>query len=156
MEDRFKFRAKTIDGMKFIEGSLGNPIVDCQNYRIIYEDFEGHYCEESVITKTIGQCTGLKDKNGKLIFEGDIVKVCGTEELGITEIDIKENCIVKWDKKSAFYFCDVINKRGIKLTEHGYYDFDYLPLFQNESDEEMFDFEILGNIYENKELLGEE
>ena len=75
------------------------------------------------------QSTGLKDKNGKEIFEGDIVDYKGRK------------AVVKWHGSYASFiyrFVDEINER---VSE-------WHPLFLA-----YYHFEIIGNIYENKELL---
>ena len=77
----------------------------------------------------IMQSTGLKDKNGKEIFEGDIVDYKGRE------------AVVKWHGSYASFiyrFVDGLQERGSKWD----------PLFLA-----CYHFEILGNIYENPELL---
>ena len=74
-----------------------------------------------VISETIGQYTGLKDKNGKKIFEGDIVK----SKYGVFKSKVEWN-----DSFCGFFpFCN--NDTGIFADE----------------------CEVIGNIYENKELL---
>ena len=73
MNNRYIFRGKRKDNGKWREGYL--YITHNNEYEI------GKYDEEVniermtyiVIPETVGQCTGLEDKNGKLIFEGDIV-----------------------------------------------------------------------------------
>ena len=69
MEREILFRGKRIDNGEWVEG----------NY--IFEDFDrvgihqiGTIIQCFVIPKTVGQFTGLLDKKGKKIFEGDIVK----------------------------------------------------------------------------------
>lgn len=80
-----------------------------------------HADERIVDPKTIGQYTGLKDKNGKKIFEGDIVK----SKYGVFKSKIEWN-----DSFCGFFpFCN--NDTGIFADE----------------------CEVIGNIYENKELL---
>ena len=78
MNDRYLYRAKRADNGELVEG-----------YIVIYPSgrFDIHKkCMEppdalavyEVDPSTICQCTGLKDKNGKLIWENDIVNVKGT------------------------------------------------------------------------------
>lgn len=90
----------------------------CNTYR--YLDFED---VESI------ENTGLKDKNGKYIYEGDIVTVKGTW-----------NCIIEYNQSSCAFVLKSIDSRW----STGY--------FSNYDDiEEML--EVIGNVYENEELL---
>ena len=75
------------------------------------------------------QSTGVKDKNGKEIFEGDIVDYKGRK------------AVVKWHGSYASFiyrFVDELHKRNA----------EWKPLYLS-----YYHFEIIGNIYENPELL---
>lgn len=76
------------------------------------------------------QYTDLKDKNGKEIYEGDILETC----CGKTEV----------------YFDDELLMYKIKARHGG-----TMPLVSKKS-KRHFDYEIIGNIHENPELLGGE
>lgn len=81
----------------------------------------GYFCDSD----TIGQYTGLKDRNGKKIFEHDIVRiaVCG----------IYDNYVVSYDKENARFVVGDI-------------DFTMVRIFSPK-------IEVIGNIHDNPELL---
>ena len=104
----------------------GNGVLQGKgDFSIIYQT-EPMFEKHSVYTDTLGRYTGLTDKNGKKIFEGDII---------IAEHDKSAIAVVKYNEsKAAFY---VENKNAE----------DYLG--------EAWDTDVvvIGNIYDNPELL---
>ena len=129
MNDRYLFKAKRLDNGEWIVGYLyrlsenNPPFIMLRKYGESYE----------VDEHTICQCTGLKDKNGKLIWENDIVR---TIYDGIEHI-----YQVIWDK-SELDFKATNGKEFYKSN------FEYLPCCD--------EVEVIGNIFENKELLESE
>ena len=75
------------------------------------------------------QSTGLKDKNSKEIFEGDIVDYKGRK------------AVIKWNGSYASFIYRFVNELQERVSE-------WHPLFLA-----YYHFEIIGNIYENPELL---
>ena len=69
MEDRYLFKAKTCNG-EWVTGFL-----HCKDDKWYISNKAGSPFAYEVRPDTICQCTGLKDKNGKLIWENDIVRV---------------------------------------------------------------------------------
>ena len=72
MNDRYLYRAKRVDNGEWVEGFL----VKRHGLFLIYDIVNSDTCRQSnyeVDPSTICQCTGLKGKNGNLIWENDIV-----------------------------------------------------------------------------------
>lgn len=93
------FRGKTVcDGDWIYGGITWNP---SRKKMFIHSDFE----DGEVIPKTVGQYTGLCDKNGTKIFEGDIVKVENALVRGIfaVECGMGANFIVSHGERRFFF-----------------------------------------------------
>lgn len=110
-------------------------------YGVPIKDYEGDwqlctYCTKiTVLPETIGEYTGLTDKNGKKIFEGDI--------LSVTNDDPDYDYITK-----VFFDCNTL------CVDVQGQDYDYTAIgFANEIwNDECDQVEIIGNIHDNPEL----
>lgn len=107
-------------------------VLDEQVVKVTYKN--GNVAKEDMKEYELMQSTGLKDKNGKEIFEGDIIAI---------EVDDTETPI------SAKIFQN--NKIGV-LMFHVFEDNEDVPMVELLEDNSVA-FEIIGNIYDNKELL---
>ena len=136
MNDRYLYRAKRTDNGEWAEGTLlhksSSFSVECDEY-YIFDGIETSSNDDLYLVEptTICQCTGLKDKNGKLIFENDIVFVKHTDG----QEEYQENAKVSYTKRgfSPFsweYYCDGCDVRC-----------------------EILEVEVIGNIFDNPELL---
>lgn len=121
----YLFRGKTIANGKWSEGTLLVTKQGC----CITPDATVYVAVDS---ETVGQYTGLTDKNGTKIFEGDIIDFSDRSDgdgYGVVQYDANE-------------------------TEFGIeYDNIYESLGKHYYPE---DIEVIGNIYDNPELLGDE
>lgn len=128
MNERYLFRGKREDNNEWVTGDLMQW--SDGTIRICVESGVDEKTTVTVIPETVGQCTGLKDKNGKLIYEGDIVK--GLFNFGL---EIMSVCTFK---DGAF---------GLTAKQCGAYHFSAFTSICNVK------YEVIGNIRDNPELL---
>lgn len=140
MQDRYLFRGKRLDNGEWVYGNL----IRSNDSEVGYEAIIIPTNDSNMYTKggsigdlgfenwhrvnetTICQCTGLKDKNGKLIWENDIVKINNSEVNAlITFRDFEIICTIPREK----YY-----KHRLEHTT---------------------EYEVVGNVFDNPELLEE-
>lgn len=98
MNNRYIFRGKRKDNGEWVYGNLIFRRIWSSEFYIIRIEDNGfdNYEEYEVIPETVCRCTELKDKNGKLIFEGDIVVSKSDRRLSdrprLIKIDFERGC----------------------------------------------------------------
>lgn len=141
MEDRYLFRAKRIDNGEWVVGDLSHH----KTGRVFVKPLNGSAISTCEVDKdTICQCTGLKDKNGKLIWENDIVKCVDVNA------ETEFFAVVEFGNPNGFY------SWGYQL-KHIWGDEPNLDiLLWIDMEETGATCEIIGNIFDNPELLESE
>lgn len=138
MEDRYLFKAKRVDNGEWVLGVL----FDGENHCIIgqeikFSPYQTNECKivgYEVDRNTICQCTGLKDKNGKLIWENDIVR----DEYG--------NFYKAFWKNNYYQFSLSCVKTNVFPTDAKWNLWSF----------KSFEIEVIGNIFDNPGSLESE
>ena len=136
------FRGKRLQGGDWVEGYFFKSDInkrvresgkatliftpDCDTFITVPE------CHNSfmVVSDTVGQYTGLTDKNGKRIFEGDVAKVLQGKDKDIAYVGFENGAFMLYPKTGNIY--------ERTLWEYWYNDWDV---------------EVIGNVTDNPELL---
>lgn len=134
MENRFLYRGKRIDNGEWVEGYLSYP--SCtekgnESYYFYAKDSLGFLCRCVVDASTICRCTELKDDDGTLIFENDVLSLkdeiskCewkavvkfgnpnseytwGWQLVPITECDANKDILMWVETEMGYMYCEVI------------------------------------------------
>lgn len=131
MNDRYLFKAKRVDNGEWEIGYLYRLSENTHPFIMLCGKCgESHEVDEH----TICQCTGLKDKNGNMIWENDIVK------------DEKGNLYKAFWQKNYYQYSWICIKSN------------YLPIGAqwNLWSIKSFEIEVIGNIFDNAEFLESE
>ena len=134
-----KFRGKRKDNGEWIVGYYGYKELPDEHF-IIAPTFDSqgslnrpqYFTDYLVDPETVGQYTGLKDQNGKEIYEGDI------QEGGRFDKEIK---IVRYDTRQSRFKAVPLSLFKANAGNGGWTGYD------------VRDYAVIGNIYENPELL---
>lgn len=132
------FRGKRLDNGEWVEGAFLNDrdgaFYICPAVSDISNGDNGNRrrigCWYKIDPSTVGQYTGLKDKNGKRIFEGDVAKVLQGKDKDIAYVGFENGAFMLYPKTGNIY--------ERTLWEYWYNDWDV---------------EVIGNITDNPELL---
>ena len=136
-EEKVFVNGEWINGF-WVYGDLIHRRIWKSDILIIREDDSGfdNYTDYEVIPETVGQYTGLTDKNGKKIFEGNVID---TLDRLIKVVWLKGNAQFDLNFVKFAHDKKIVNFKGINMRD-------------------LISHEVIGNIFENPELLkgGEE
>lgn len=133
MNREIKFRGKKVMTGEWIFGSLViTRFKDDPKLKYYIALFLGNYSFDwEVIPESVGQFTGLYDKNGKEIYEGDVIKVHSDHTYIAPVVFNQDKCSFQLAHKKGYHGAWGITRNTIGTC----------------------DYEIIGNIYENPELI---
>lgn len=172
MEDRYLLKAKRADNGEWMQGYLFDDGYEDGRVFIgglVIEKYTGTACDDWAISgscfyevdkSTICQCTGLKDKNGELIWENDIVDFLGHKgtikfECGSLGIEYQKN--IDWEEIQA----NIMRVTGCENTLYACENDNYISLWEiywnfNDEDDSVSTVEVIGNVFDDPELLESE
>ena len=148
MEDRYLTKAKRLDNGEWVTGSL----ITCEDgtCKIATSCLEGKtnepilVCAYDADRDTICQCTGLKDKNGKLIWENDIVSFqFDNDDCPFPNKDTRKRIGKVFFSDFRVSWSIAMGRNGSKSINN-----DLFKYVQNGNR-----VEVIGNIFDNPELL---
>ena len=160
MENRYLCRAKRTDNGEWIEGFYvkGMDMYD-KEVHLIFEPTTIFYSNGEtdgfveVDPSTICRCTGLKDKNGKMIWENDILLQKTTEKhwcewqcMGVVKYGIHDWNCGNYGYQSIGFYVESIVREGdeVRMSE---------GLCQEYLVDEAYPYEVIGSVIDNPELL---
>ena len=137
------FRGKRIDTGEWAEGDLIQGVIDQKGKMFIWSESDESILgvvEFEVDHETVGQYTGLADRNGTRIFEGDILRYYDDEIQVVEWSD-------EWSQIMLHTYGEHERKVGRKTVKEKFDGWNDLRDYPLE------DMPILGNIHDNPELL---
>lgn len=126
MEDRYLFKGKEKDSGKWLE----------------WNAIAGIPHNVTILTDTICQCTGLKDKNGNMIWENDVIKYRFGNVYAQIRYGAYQSCFDSQKTEHIGFYVDWSESRNYR-KDLGYWI-------------NMVNAEVVGNIFDNPELLESE
>ncbi len=164
MNREIKFRGKRVNGGEWVYGmTISNGTIKRKANDVFFEVAEDKWV--GVHPETLGQYTGLKDRNRKEIYEGDIMLVREYENILMREFNDDTSRFdmftideIKGDMRNS-YTSPVIWEEGtFCISTNGdwlhHNDMFLAVLFGDmKRSSPIFDFEVIGNIHDNPELI---
>ena len=141
MSDRYLFKAKRVDnGEQIVGGLVKYGFVGKEKYYIIPDYASDLYAIE-IDPNTICQCTGLTDKNGNLIWENDVIKYHFGNAYAQIRYGAYQSCFDNQKTEHIGFYVDWSESRNYR-KDLGYWI-------------NMVNAEVVGNIFDNPELIKE-
>ena len=155
MQERYLYRAKRVDTGEWVEGYLSYPFCTKkgnESYYFYAKDSLGFFCRCVVDASTVCQCTGLKDKNGKLIWENDIL-MCHGNPKDIVKVVFGKFAVINAETLESVdevigWHYEVIPTDSLSKCEPFCLS---MPL--TEEYVKACEFEVVGSVFDNQELL---